>query len=86
MQVAPRTKISPPELARRWGLDAHKILGWIRNGELRAIDVSSRQGGRPRYLIDMCDIRIFELHRAVGGPVQAPRRRRTKQSDLIEFF
>ncbi len=33
--IATRTKISPPDLAARWGIDAHKILSWIRSGELR---------------------------------------------------
>jgi hypothetical protein len=65
-----RTKISPPELAARWGLDSHKILSWIRSGELKAIDVSTRQGGRPRFLIDERDIEAFELRRTVGDPVK----------------
>ncbi len=33
--IATRTKLTPPELGRRWGLDPHKIVGWIRSGELR---------------------------------------------------
>jgi transposase len=84
--IATRQKISPPELAKRWGIDSHKILGWIRSGEMKAIDVSTRQGGRPRYAIDEADILAFENRRAVGGPVKAPRRRRAKQQDVIEFF
>jgi hypothetical protein len=84
--IATRQKITPPELARRWGIDWHKVVAWIRSGELRAIDASTRLGGRPSFLIDERDIEAFELRRAVGGPVKAPRRRRAKQQDVIELF
>ena len=51
-----RSKTTPPKLAARWGVSEDKVLAWIRSGELRAIDASTRQGGRPRYLIDELDI------------------------------
>jgi hypothetical protein len=87
MQIAARTKTSPPELAARWGIDPAKVLTWIRNGELRAIDAATRPGGRPRYLIDEADITVFEARRAVGGLVpKMPRRRTEKNMDIIEFF
>lgn len=85
--IATRTKITPPELAARWGIDPAKVLTWIRSGELRAIDASTRQGGRPRFLIDEKDIELFELRRAVGGPpVKMPRRRKQKDMQIIEYF
>ncbi|MGD0656114.1 MAG: helix-turn-helix domain-containing protein [Thermoguttaceae bacterium] len=84
--IAARQKISPPELAKRWGLDPHKILTWIRAGELRAIDVCTRQGSRPRYAIDEADILAFENRRAVGGPPVKMPRRRKKDMHVIEFF
>jgi hypothetical protein len=80
-----RTKITPPELAARWGIDAHKILSWVRSGELRAIDVSTRRGGKPRYLIDQADIAVFEQRRTVQPPAPIPRRRR-KASNIVEYF
>lgn len=33
-----RTKLSPPELAKRWGIDPAKVIAWIHSGELRAIN------------------------------------------------
>lgn len=82
------TKISPPKLAKRWGIDPAKVLTWIRVGELRAIDASSRQGGRPRYLIDERDIEAFEQRRAVASsPALAARRQQRRQTaGVIEFF
>jgi len=84
--IATRSKITPPELAARWGIDCHKVLQWIRSGELKAIDAATKLGGRPRYLIDHADVAAFEARRAVGAPAPTPRRRRVKQLDVIEFI
>ena len=83
-----RTKVTPPKLARRWGISPDKILCWIRSGELHAIDAATRQGQRPRYLIDEADIVAFESRRSAAQerqPVRQPRRKQTK-SQVIEFF
>ena len=81
-----RQKITPPMLARRWGIANEKVLGWIRSGELNAIDAAAVRGGRPRYLIDESDIAEFERKRSVTvTPTRAPRSKR-KRNDVIEFF
>lgn len=67
--TAKREKLTPPELAARWGVSADKVLIWIRGGELRAIDASTRRGGRPRYLIDVEDIKTFEVARSTIASV-----------------
>ena len=80
-----KTKISPPELARLWGIDVAKVLHWIKAGELRAINVATHRDGRPRYAIDTADVATFEAARAVQPP--APRiRRRQKDPSIIQFF
>jgi len=84
--IATRQKITPPELAARWGIDPAKVLTWIRSGELRAIDAATRPGGRPRFLIDQRDIEAFERRRSVQAPSPTPTRRRAKQPDIIQFF
>lgn len=74
---AVRRKITPPELAARWGVAPEKILFWIKSGELRAMDASLlRCGGRPRYLIDEDDIEAFELMRQATPPLPSPSRRK----------
>ena len=81
------TKITPPELAKRWGIDPAKVLTWIRAGELRAIDASTRPGGRPRYLIDERDVAAFEERRAVcSSPRPAARKDRRQTAGVTEFF
>jgi hypothetical protein len=85
-QPATRRKITPPELARQWGVDPHKVVAWIRAGELRAIDVATRRGGRPRYLIDLADIEVFEQGRLVAPPTRIPRKRRMPRTEgYIEY-
>jgi len=83
--IRSKTKISPPELAKAWGVDPAKIVHWIKVGELKAIDASTTRGGRPRYLIDLSDLAIFEASRSVTPPVARVRRRRQPEG-IIEFF
>jgi hypothetical protein len=62
------------------------VIGWIRSGELRAIDVSSRPGlGRPRHRIDPADLVAFE-NRRVATPDPKPKRRRKRDGNVIQFF
>ncbi|MFZ1933583.1 MAG: DNA-binding protein [Thermoguttaceae bacterium] len=85
--IAPsrKTKLTPPELAKQWGIDVQKVLYWIKAGELRAINLATRRDGRPRYAIDQADIAIFEAARAVTPPAPRIRRRRVDPS-IIQFF
>ena len=83
MQVA--CYLSPPQVAKRFSVDAHKVLAWIRSGQLRAIDVATSTGGRPRYRIAPADLAQFEASRAVQPPAPRVRRRRT-DPNIIEFF
>lgn len=79
-----KTKMTPPQLGRLWGVSADKIIGWILAGELRAIDASSKQGGRPRYLIDVDDIAAFERRRA-AGPTPPPARQTPRRKPVKRY-
>ena len=84
-----RQKMTPPALAKLWGVSVDKIIAFIRRGELRAIDSSSDRGSpRPRFLIDHKDIEAFELARAVAPPAPKTRRRRRRRNDpaVREYF
>lgn len=77
--TAERTKVTPPELAARWGVNPDKVLFFIRSGELKAFDASLLPGqGRPRYLIDEADIEAFENspRRLAQAPLPRPTRRK----------
>lgn len=81
-----RTKLTPPEVARQWGVSVDKVLTWIRSGELRAVNLATRLSGRPRYRIDINDLRDFEQRRAVVAPPTPSRTRKKPNSDVIQFF
>ncbi len=58
-------KFTPPQIAQNWGISEEKILGWIKTGELHAINAATAPNGRPRYLIDATDLEAFQTQRAV---------------------
>ena len=68
--LVPRTKLTPPELARRWGVSADKVLGWIHAGEFDVEDIAAFETAR-------------SVQPVKPKPV---RRKRNKCSDVIEFF
>jgi len=82
-----QVKLTPPQVARRYGVSPERIISWIRSGELHAIDVSSRPGiGRPRFRVDPADLVAFDARRAVVTTPKASRRRKRKDPDVVEFF
>lgn len=77
-----RRKLTPPQLAKRWGVNVNKVTGFIRSGELVAINLAGRGCTRPRYAIDETDVEAFEAARRVipdsgVNPTQHLRRRAT---------
>ncbi len=80
-----RRKLTPPEVAAMYGVSSDKVPVWIRSGELRAINAATSRNGRPRYLIDVDDLRGFEERRSVQPPTRRPVRR-CRKLDVIEFF
>ncbi len=84
-----RTKYTPPQLARLWGVSTAKIVGFVRRGELRAINVATSRENRPCYLIDVADIAAFEAGRQVipdGGLSTTCKLRRLTSGNVKEFF
>ena len=65
--------LTPPQLAKRLSIDVSKVLTWIRNGELRAVNVAERVGGRPRWRISSTAIEEF-IRRRESSPPPAPQR------------
>lgn len=60
------TAITPPQLAKLWGIDPAKVLTWIRSGELSAFNGAASTATRPRYLITQQAIEDFQKRRAVS--------------------
>jgi hypothetical protein len=73
-----KSKMTPPQIAEAWGVSPEKIIGFIRSGELKAINVATRRRGRPRYLVDIEDLEAFERLRTVCPRLRLRRPRRAK--------
>jgi hypothetical protein len=79
--------ITPPALAKLWQCKPSKIITWIRNGELEAINMARDPGGRPRYRITPEAIKKFEQRRTAQPAPKQPRRyRKPKSTDFIEYI
>jgi len=66
--------LTPPEIARMLRMRQATVIGWIRSGRLRAIDIS--EGRRPRYRISRQALDEYLVGRAVAPPTRPVRRER----------
>ena len=75
-------------LADRYAVTQHTVLGWIKSGELKAINVARRPGGRPSWRITSESLEAFEAARTPTPEPKAQTRRRRQQrpSDWIEYY
>ena len=56
--------LTPPQLARIWGVAAEKVTALIHSGQLKAINLATDPTGRPRFRIYMSEVERFEAARA----------------------
>ena len=77
-----------PREAAEMGIDQAKILGWIHRGELFAINVAERAGGKPRWRIPTAAWQAFLESRGNRGAAPAPRapRRRNAKKDVPQYY
>lgn len=74
------------DLQNRYGVTVHTVLGWIKTGELRAVNVGRRLGAKkPRWRITEEALQEFELLRTPNPPLPRARRRK-RQAEVIEFY
>lgn len=78
--------LTPPQLARRWGVASDKVLTLIHSGQLRAVNLAANPVGRPRYRIYLADVERFEQARSSKPPVAKQRRRRAMATAGKEYF
>jgi hypothetical protein len=72
-----RRKLTPPQVAARYGISPDKVLAWIRQGDLSAFNAATKADRRPRWLIDEDDLAAFEARRA--SPTAPERSSRSEQ-------
>lgn len=67
--------LTPPEIAKLLRVSPEKVLGWIRRGKLKAVNVGD--GFRPRYRVSRENLDVFLKSREVQPP--PPRQKRKPQ-------
>jgi transposase len=73
------------EVARRYRVSPERVRGWIRRGELAAVNTADVLRGKPRLVVTPEALARFEQARqAASPPKPVPRRRR--RTDEIDFY
>lgn len=73
------------ELCERWRVGEAKVRGWIRRGELKAIDLAGPGSSRTRLVVTQDAVAEFERSRESRETVaRKPRRRRKQVKDYFE--
>jgi transposase len=72
------------EVAGRYRVGVGRVLGWIRRGELRAINRRDNHCGRPSWVIPPDALTAFERGRQAATPAPKPVRR--KKTYAIDYY
>jgi transposase len=72
------------EVAGRYRVGVGRVLGWIRRGELRAINRRDARCGRPSWVIPPEALAAFERGRQAATPTPKPVRR--KKTCAIDYY
>jgi excisionase family DNA binding protein len=71
-------------VARFLGVNRGKVLGWIRSGELNAVNLS--RGQRPRYRVSRHDLDAFMKRRTKTPPEPRKQRKRKLPAGMIDYY
>ncbi len=82
----PPKYVTCPTVAKRLAIHPSKVRNWIASGELVAVDISEKRGGRPRWRISEADLEAFLLRRSAPAPAPATRRRRKVDASVTKYF
>ena len=68
--------MSPPKVAKMFGVKPDKVLYWIHSGQLEAVNIAKDEGHRPQYAVTPAGLDTFTRRRATRAPVRTRRTRR----------
>jgi excisionase family DNA binding protein len=72
------------EVARRYRVSPDKVRGWIKRGELPAINTADTKCGKPRFVITPEALAEFERSRQAATPPKPVKRR--KRANYVDYF
>lgn len=73
------------DIAKRFRVSPDKVRGWIRRGELHALNTSDIRCGKPRFVVTPDSLVAFERGRQAATPT-TPKPQRRKQTHIIDFY
>ncbi|MGQ0634224.1 MAG: helix-turn-helix domain-containing protein [Planctomycetaceae bacterium] len=76
---------TPPAVGRLLGVSPEKVIGFIRRGELAAVNIAANPVGRPRYRISQAALEAFLARRSVSPAARSLRRPRAPPN-VIQFY
>jgi hypothetical protein len=71
-------------LCRRWRIGADKLRGFIKRGELVAVNLASHLSAKPQWRVMPEEVERFEQRRTSAPPPKPQRQRRRRE--MIDFF
>ncbi len=77
---------STAEISEQLGVSADKILDWIHDGSLPAVNLARRTGGKSRWRIAHDDLEAFLLRRRSQPPAPAPKRKRRTPETVTRYY
>lgn len=82
--LSPTAGYTVRNLAKRYRVSPDKIRGFIRRGELAAINTATALCGKPRWVVMPEALAAFERRRQAGPPPKPQRRRR--RPAMIDYY
>jgi hypothetical protein len=71
-------------VARRYRVGEDKVRGWIRTGQLAALNTATALCCKPRWVVLPDALAVFERRRS-AGPAPGPTRRR-KRTAAVDYY
>ncbi|MCK6477198.1 MAG: helix-turn-helix domain-containing protein [Phycisphaerales bacterium] len=81
--------LTPPEVAALLRIRLEKVLGWVRDGRLLAVNVAADGSSRPRWRISRAALELFlaaRSNRPAGAAAPSRRRSRSSDNEVVEYF
>lgn len=82
--LEPASGFTVADVASRLRVGEDKVRGWIRRGELAAVNTASTLCGRPQLRITAEALAAFERRRS-SAPPPKPQRRQRKPA-MVDFY
>jgi excisionase family DNA binding protein len=74
------------EFAEMFACTGDKVTDLIKSGELAAIDISLRRGGKPRWRIPQDAVDDFIRRRRSQPPAPPPNRKRRQPAEITQYY